>query len=110
MGAHRLPVVLGAGITGMAISAKLSEAKTHHVVVGAPPPNRPPKLGESMEVLSSVLLDEMFPDLHEHFVSKKAVFFYTHGAVMGANLNFATTFHPNVDLVSIGGASEFLIG
>lgn len=105
-----LPVIIGAGITGMAISARLSQAKIHHVVVGTPPPNRAPKLGESMEMLSSVLLDEMFPDLHEHFVAKRGIFFYTHNAVMGANLNLARSLHPRVDIVSIGGVSAFLLG
>jgi flavin-dependent dehydrogenase len=105
-----LPVIIGAGITGMAISARLSQAKIHHVVVGTPPPNRAPKLGESMEMLSSVLLDEMFPDLHEHFVAKRAIFFYTYKAVMGANLNLARSLHPRVDIVSIGGVSAFLLG
>jgi flavin-dependent dehydrogenase len=108
--AGALPVIIGAGITGMAISARLSQAKIHHVVVGTPPPNRAPKLGESMEMLSSILLDEMFPDLHEHFVSKRAIFFYTHKAVMGANLNLARSLHPRVDIVSIGGVSAFLLG
>ena len=104
-----LPVIIGAGITGMAISARLSQAKVHHVVVGTPPPNRAPKLGESMEMLSSVLLDEMFPDLHEHFVSKRGIFFYSYKAVMGANLNLARLWHPRVDMVSIGGVSAFLL-
>jgi hypothetical protein len=109
MSSQPLPVIIGAGITGMAISARLSQAKIHHVVVGTPPPNCAPKLGESMEMLSSVLLDEMFPDLHEHFVSKRGIFFYTHKAVMGANLNLARTLHPRVDIVSIGGVSAFLL-
>ncbi|HEY7953772.1 MAG TPA: hypothetical protein VII38_00710 [Polyangia bacterium] len=104
-----LPVIIGAGITGMAISARLSQAKIHHVLVGTPPPNCAPKLGESMEMLSSILLDEMFPDLHEHFVSKRGIFFYTYKAVMGANLNLARSLHPRVDLVSIGGVSAFLL-
>ena len=108
--AGALPVIIGAGITGMAISARLSQAKIHHVVVGTPPPNRAPKLGESMEMLSSVLLDEMFPDLHEHFVPKRGIFFYTYKAVMGANLNLARSLHPRVDIVSIGGVSAFLLG
>ena len=105
-----LPVIIGAGITGMAISAQLSQAKIHHVVVGTPPPNRAPKLGESMEMLSSVILDEMFPDLHEHFVAKRGIFFYSYKAVMGANLNLARSLHPRVDIVSIGGVSAFLLG
>ena len=109
MSSQPLPVIIGAGITGMAISARLSQAKIHHVVVGTPPPNCAPKLGESMEMLSSVLLDEMFPDLHEHFVSKRGIFFYTHKAVMGANLNLARLLHPRVDIVSIGGVSAFLL-
>lgn len=105
-----LPVIIGAGITGMAISARLTQAKIHHVVVGTPPPNHAPKLGESMEMLSSVILDEMFPDLHEHFVAKRGIFFYSYKAVMGANLNLARSLHPRVDIVSIGGVSAFLLG
>ena len=108
--ADPLPVVVGAGITGMAISARLSQAKIHHVLVGTPPPNRAPKLGESMELLSSVILDEMFPDLHEHYVAKRGIFFYTHNAVMGANFNIARDLYPRVDIVSIGGVSAFLLG
>lgn len=104
------PVIIGAGLTGMAVSARLSQAKIHHVLVGTPPPNRAPKLGESMEMLSSVLLDEMFPDLHEHFVTKRGIFFYTYKAVMGANLNLARALYPRVNLVSIGGVSAFLLG
>lgn len=107
--ATAMPVIIGAGITGMAISARLSQAKIHHVVVGTPPPNGPPKLGESMEMLSSVLLDEMFPDLQEHFVPKRGIFFYSHKAVMGANLNLSRLLHPRVDIVSIGGVSAFLL-
>lgn len=109
-GSEPLPVIIGAGLTGLAISARLSQSKIHHVIVGTPPPNRAPKLGESMEMLSSILLDEMFPDLHEHFVTKRGIFFYSYKAVMGANFNLSRRLHPQVDLVSIGGASAFLLG
>jgi flavin-dependent dehydrogenase len=63
-----------------------------------------------MEMMSSVILDEMFPDLHEHFVSKRGIFFYSYKAVMGANLNLARSLHPRVDIISIGGVSAFLLG
>ena len=42
-----LPVIIGTGLSGMAISRVLSDANCQHFLIGSPP-NKLPRLGESI--------------------------------------------------------------
>jgi flavin-dependent dehydrogenase len=70
------PVILGAGLTGLAISRSLSAAGIRHMLVGAAPDDRP-RLGESLNAEGSVEIARQFPALTRFFFDKQrqAIFF-----------------------------------
>ncbi len=73
------PVILGAGLTGMAISRALSSAGIVHFLVGEPP-TETPRLGESLNAEGSLEIARQFPDLARYFFPKQrqALFFGDH--------------------------------
>jgi flavin-dependent dehydrogenase len=90
------PVILGAGLTGMAISRALSAAGITHLLVGERPTDTP-RLGESLNAEGSLEMARQFPGL-AHFCSRKrqqALFFGGH-ALSFDNLQFAggRSFYP----------------
>ena len=66
----QLPVVIGSGLTGLSISHYLSRASIDHVVIGRPP-ERSPRLGESLNLEGTLLLREAFPQLSRFFHPKR---------------------------------------
>jgi flavin-dependent dehydrogenase len=70
------PIILGAGLTGMAISRALSAARITHVLVGDRP-NEKPRLGESLNPEGSLEIVRQFPEFTRFLFDKKllALFF-----------------------------------
>jgi flavin-dependent dehydrogenase len=70
------PVILGTGLTGVAISRSLSAAGIRHVLIGAPPGDKP-RLGESMNTEGSLEIARQFSDFQQFFFPKQrqALFF-----------------------------------
>ena len=68
--AQALPVVIGSGLTGLSISHYLSRASIDHVVIGRRPDNSP-RLGESLNLEGTLLLQEAFPELAHFFFPKR---------------------------------------
>jgi flavin-dependent dehydrogenase len=80
-GDQRLPVILGGGLTGLAISRQLSAAGVVHVLVCAPPGERP-RLGESLNAEGSLEAQRQFPQHARFFHDKQRVaLFYGDDAV-----------------------------
>jgi len=73
------PVILGAGLTGMAISHALSSAGIAHVLVGDRP-TQTPRLGESLNAEGSLEIVRQFSNLAGFFFNKRrqALFFGKH--------------------------------
>jgi flavin-dependent dehydrogenase len=73
------PVILGAGLTGMAISRTLSAAGITHVLVGDQP-TETPRLGESLNAEGSLEIARQFPEYTRFFFDKQqlALFFDGH--------------------------------
>ena len=72
LGDQRLPVILGGGLTGLAISRQLSAAGIVHVLVCAPPGDRP-RLGESLNAEGSLEAQRQFPEFARFFHDKQRV-------------------------------------
>jgi flavin-dependent dehydrogenase len=70
-----IPVVIGAGLTGLSISHSLSRESIDHVLIGRRP-DLSPRLGESMNLEGTLLLREMFPQLSRFFFPKARVLGY----------------------------------
>jgi flavin-dependent dehydrogenase len=68
----RVPVVIGAGLTGLSISHSLSCASIDHVLIGRRP-EMSPRLGESLNLEGTLLLWEMYPQLSHFFFPKREV-------------------------------------
>ena len=72
---NREPVVIGSGLTGLSISHSLSRAGVDHIVIGRRPDSSP-RLGESLNLDGTILLQEMFPQLSRFFYPKREVLGY----------------------------------
>lgn len=68
-----IPVVVGCGLTGCAISRSLSRAGISHLIVGPAPVGDGPRLGESLNLEGSLDILEYFPELADRCISKSAV-------------------------------------
>src|SRR3954447_12127179 len=66
----QVPVVIGSGFTGLSISHHLSRASIDHVVIGRRP-DMSPRLGESLNLEGTLLLQEAFPALARFFFPKR---------------------------------------
>lgn len=76
-----LPVILGGGLTGMAISRALSGAGITHVLV-CEPPGDTPRLGESLNPEGSLEAARQFPEFSRFFFDKRQVaLFYGENAL-----------------------------
>ncbi|MBV9879967.1 MAG: hypothetical protein JO180_05690 [Gemmatirosa sp.] len=71
----RVPVVIGTGLTGLAISHTLSQASVDHLLIGRRPETSP-RLGESLNLEGTLLLRETFPQLARFFFPKREVLGY----------------------------------
>ena len=70
----RTPLILGTGLTGLAISRHLSRSGISHFIVG-PPPRETPRLGESLDITGTVLFKEDFPEF-QHLTHRKRAFVF----------------------------------
>jgi hypothetical protein len=90
------PIILGAGLTGLAISRALSVAEIPHVLVGDGPTEMP-RLGESLNAEGSLEIMRQFPDLARFFFDKRrlALFFGGH-ALSFDSIQYAAghTYYP----------------
>lgn len=82
----KLPVIIGAGITGMCISRELSRAKIKHVMIGDLMIDDKPKLGESMNESASIDFLQDYADFSECYFDKNEICFYDKELVMYLNL------------------------
>jgi flavin-dependent dehydrogenase len=111
------PVVLGTGLTGLAISRTLSASGIDHVLVGSRPTDAP-RLGESLNAEGSLEIQRQFPELSQYFFTKRRVaLFYdgltasfdslsvAQGRAMFAPLEYPATVNLlHVDRVGFDGA------
>jgi len=64
-----LPVIIGSGLSGMAISDWLTRAGIAHVMLGAPP-NDLPRLGESIDPAGTLALLRYYPEFDQYYYRK----------------------------------------
>lgn len=81
-----VPVIIGAGITGMCISRALSKQKIHHVMIGNLMVDDTPKLGESMNESASIDFLQDYSEFSNHYYVKNELNFYSRNTA--ALLNF----------------------
>ena len=83
-----LPVIIGTGLSGMAISRALSNANCHHFLIGSPP-NNLPRLGESINLEGTVDLLRLFPEFSQFYFPKKAGVVYLCDKVIACDFEIA---------------------
>jgi flavin-dependent dehydrogenase len=64
-----LPVIIGSGLSGMAISDWLTRDKINHIMIGARP-NNLPRLGESIDPAGTLELLKYYPEYDEFYYRK----------------------------------------
>ena len=84
-----LPVIIGTGLSGTAISRALSTAGRPHVLIG-PRPRAVPTLGESISVEGSIELAGALPSLRKFYHPKKAAVVYLPDTVVAFDLEFGS--------------------
>jgi len=82
------PVIVGSGLTGLAISHSLSMASIPHVLIGGPPDARP-RLGESLNLEGSLLLDEFCGEFGRFIGPKEAGVLYMGDHVLRCDFDIA---------------------
>lgn len=83
-----LPVIIGTGLSGMAISRVLSKAHCPHFLIGSPP-NTLPRLGESINLEGTVDLLRLFPEFSQFYFPKRAGVVYLCDKVMACDFEIA---------------------
>ena len=79
------PVILGTGLTGLAISRALAAASIQHVLVGTQP-SETPRLGESLNAEGSLELIRQFPDLEQFTFMKQQLSLFFDGYLAAFDL------------------------
>ncbi len=82
----KIPIIIGAGITGMCISRSLSQAQIPHIMIGNLMVDDTPKLGESMNESASIDFLQDYSEFKQHYFVKNELNFYS--GETAALLNF----------------------
>jgi flavin-dependent dehydrogenase len=81
-------VIVGAGLTGMSVSKTLAHAGIDHTMIGSAPDDRP-KLGESLNLEGTLLLDQFCGDYHRFMGPKMAATAYVGDQVVYCGFDVA---------------------
>ncbi|MCB9761068.1 MAG: hypothetical protein H6739_14610 [Alphaproteobacteria bacterium] len=79
---HR-PVIIGAGVSGLFVSAALARAGVPHLLLGPPTPPGAPRLGESLDTIGSLELAAQVPELTEFRYRKDCIALHSSGRETG---------------------------
>ncbi len=106
-GKQDIPVIIGSGLSGMAISDWLTKAKIAHMMIGGEP-NRLPRLGESIDPAGTLILLRYYPEFERYYFRKKWI-----SVLLGeyaTSCNFGQNFGRVVGLKMLGFTSppEFI--
>lgn len=101
------PVIIGSGLSGMAISDWLSKARIHHTMIGAPP-NNLPRLGESIDPAGTLEMLRFYPEFDEFYYRKRWISVFL--GDYATSCNFGQNFGRLVGLRMLGfkSPSEFI--
>lgn len=101
------PVIIGSGLSGMAISDWLSKARIHHTMIGAPP-NNLPRLGESIDPAGTLEMLRFYPEFDEFYYRKRWISVFL--GDYATSCNFGQNFGRLVGLRLLGfkSPSEFI--
>ncbi len=102
-----IPVIIGAGLSGMAISDWLTRAEIDHIMIGAAPTNLP-RLGESIDPAGTLELLRYYPEYSEFYYRKKWISVFL--GDYATSCNFGQNFNRVVGLKLLGFTSpeEFI--
>jgi flavin-dependent dehydrogenase len=93
------PVIIGSGLSGMAISDWLTRDKINHVMIGAEP-NSLPRLGESIDPAGTLELLRYYPEYKEYYFRKRWISVFL--GDYATTCNFGQNFNRVVGLRLLG--------
>ncbi len=101
------PVIIGSGLSGMVISDRLTKARIHHTMIGAPPTDLP-RLGESIDPAGTLELLRFYPEFEEFYYRKRWISVFL--GEYATSCNFSQNFGRRVGLRMLGfsSPSEFI--
>ena len=102
-----LPIIIGSGLSGMAISDWLTRAEIEHIMLGVPP-NDLPRLGESIDPAGTLALLRYYPEFDQYYYRKAWISVFL--GDYATSCNFGQNFGRVVGLKMLGFTSppEFI--
>ena len=82
------PVIIGTGLTGLAISRAFSAKGIDHVLVGHQP-TETPRLGESLDITATLAVLDSFPEFSRFFYPKSEINFLLGERMVSCDLQFS---------------------
>lgn len=104
---QNLPVIIGAGLSGMFISDWLTRAKIDHILIGGAP-NTLPRLGESIDPAGTLAMLRYYPEFKQFYYRKRWISVFL--GEYATSCNFGQNFGRLVGLRLMGFTSppEFI--
>jgi flavin-dependent dehydrogenase len=101
------PLIIGSGLSGMAISDWLSQARIHHTLLGGPP-NDVPRLGESVDPAGTLAMLRYYPEFDHLYFRKRWITVFL--GDYATSCNFGQNFRRVLGLKLMGFSSppEFI--
>jgi flavin-dependent dehydrogenase len=101
------PVIIGAGLSGMAISDWLSKARIPHLMLGKPP-NRVPRLGESMDPAGTIEMLRYYPEYSQYYFKKRWITVYLGEYATACNFDSGLTRTIGMRLMGFQSPASFI--
>ncbi len=104
---EKLPVIIGAGLSGMAISDNLSQAGIPHILLGAPPTNVP-RLGESIDPAGTLALLKFYPEFDKYYFKKRWITVFLGEYATSCNFGQTVSRQMGLKMIGFDSPAEFI--
>lgn len=104
---EQLPVIVGSGLGGMAISDWLTRAKIPHLMLGKPP-NDLPRLGESIDPAGTIELLRYYPEYSQFYFKKRWISVYLGDYATACNFDSGFTRTLGLKLMGFDSPASFV--
>ncbi len=102
-----LPVIAGSSLTGLFISDWLTRAKMPHILIGTPP-NRLPRLGESIDPAGTLEMLEYYPEYKEFYFRKRWITVFLGQYATSCNFGQNMARIVGLKMMGFNSPSEFI--
>lgn len=101
------PVIIGSGLSGMAISDSLTKARIHHTMIGTAPHSLP-RLGESIDPAGTLELLRFYPEFRQFYYRKRWITVFLGDYATSCNFDQNLSRVIGLRLLGFTSPSEFI--